>query len=180
MRMKRILVSLAAASLTLLIGVALATLSTPLQQAPLAMAPDQSGVSPSQLDFAEVFRGFEFVGVGVLTDKRACPYGWLESHPLPEEFEAGRTYVFHYMDSAYAEPIFKTLEKRFRTFGMETSVSGRNYLGGGRPVPDTLLFKGKGYGGSVTREAHLIRPKGGKLSASWDVSHYALTLEKGP
>lgn len=178
--MKRSLVGPAVVPLTFLVGVALATLGIPLRQAPLPTAPDQSVTSPPPLDFAEAFRGFDFVGVGATPEHRACPYGWLESHPFPGEFEPWRSYVFHYMDSAHADPVFKTLEKRFRAFGMETSVSGKNYLSAAGPVPDTILFKGRGYGGSVTREAHLIKPKGGKLSASWDVSHYVLMLEKKP
>src|SRR5215212_651530 len=98
--MKRLLVGLAATSRTLLLGVVLAPLRIPFRQAPLPTTPDQSGQPPSQLDFAEVFRGFDFVGVGALPDKQACPHGWLESRPIPEELEVGRTYVFHYMDSA--------------------------------------------------------------------------------
>jgi hypothetical protein len=133
-----------------------------------------------RIDFAEVFRGFDFVGSSVFREEGdACPYGLDESWPIPAVIETHRMYIFHYRDNAGKSSPFYVLQERLRSLGIEADLSDITFHGM-RPHPHILYFQGKGYVGNITGGAHCTLSTCGKESPSWEVSDYVLTLMKEP
>ena len=182
--MRHLLWGMAAASLTFLLGVSVATLIpnpgiAPTMHDASQPAGQSSGRSPGRLDFGEVFSGFDFVGSSVSAAECECPHALKESLPFPQRFEAGRMYVFHNRGSINTDSLFQTLESRFGSFGHATTLKG-SFFSGMRLHPDTLLFHGNGYAGSVSLESHKAKSKGGRESSTWFVHDFVLTLEMAP
>ena len=185
--MRRVLLGVAAASLTILIGVALATLrqaSCPELPKPNASLPAVKPYRESpQPDFREVFRDFDFVGSSSIAeamgDECACPPGSKVALPKPEVFEAGRAYAFRFRGDADTDLLFEALQTRFTSFGLETSVLPGVFLGM-RLHPHGLQFQGRGFEGSVRRSLPRMSSNGSQQSRLWDGADIILFLEKRP
>jgi hypothetical protein len=182
--MRRSLTVIAVVLLSFLLGLAVGK----LKRRPDPTSPVNTASRPAsdtndgkpRVDFAEVFRGFDFAGSRVVhAEDDACPFGEKDARPLPGEVEEGRAYVFHRQDSADRDPQFGALQERIESLGIETSVSGHT-ITGNRLHPEILLFQGKGYVGNVMGHAHRTVSNSGEQSLSSEVSDYVLTLVKVP
>ena len=178
--MRRVLVGAAVALLSFLLGVSVAM----LKLKPEPKCPEEGTSQPATgrdglvqpVDFAKVFRGFDFAGSRVVRDESgSCPFGEADAWSLPEVMESSRTYVFHRWDYGDSDGAFDALQERLESAGVATSASGVNYSGG-RVHPDFLLFQGRGYVGNVRRREHRAALGGTMSVPSRDVSDYVLTF----
>lgn len=184
--MGRVLIGVAVAVLTALIGVSFtmmlpASLHEPSEH-PADVPAAKSAAELARPDFWEVFHDFDLVGSCSASEATAgvctSPHGLKESLPKPEAFEAGRIYAFHYRDSTDTDLLFEALENRLRSFGLDTEVSGS--FSGMRLHPYLILFHGQGYAGRVVLSSHRTVSKGGLETFSTSVYDFTLTFARWP
>jgi hypothetical protein len=178
--MRRILIGAAVALLSFLIGVSVAMLKLKPEPKCAEGGASQPAVGRDGLvqpvDFAEVFRGFDFAGRRDVRDESgSCPFGEADAWPLPEVMETSRTYVFHRRDSGASDAAFDAIQERLESVGIATKASGVN-ITGGRVHTDFLLFQGRGYVGNVGRREHRAASRGAGRITVGEVSDYVLTF----
>ena len=182
--MRRILIGATVALLSFMIGVSVAMLKLggerKCQEGGASQLAAAQGGAATPVDFAEVFRGFDFAGSRVVSDESGtCPFSEADAWPLPEDMGGWRTYVFHRRDGRDDEQAFELLQARFKAQGIETSVP-HGHFHGGRMHPDILLFQGRGYAGNVRPQAHRSASGGEGGLSSGKVSDYVLTFTWQP
>lgn len=125
------------------------------------------------IDFARLFRGFDFVGSSMLSSPNP-PHAVKESHPFPKTFDLGSKYFFHRRASTNGRSAFELLRSRLRELGINSRMSP---LVAGSRFP-TLEFESKGYAGTVIEIPHMQKSRSGKVSIVKNVFDYVLTIDK--
>ena len=127
------------------------------------------------VDFARLFRGFDFVGSSLLSSP-APPHAVRESRPFPKTFDLGAKYFFHRRASIGSRSVFELLKARLRELGINARVSPG--VMGPTPRPYTLEFESKGYAGTVIEIPHVQKSRSSKVSVVKNVFDYVLTIDK--
>ena len=143
-----------------------------------SLAPIIADSEDSRLNLKEVFSDFIFVESRPINSWQDLVHGPRESLTFPEKFEAGREYIFHRRQPTDTDLLFEALENRFRSFGLDTNLSG-NVLGM-RLHPNYLFFRGKAFIGHIQMASHVQISKGGKLNYLPGIADYVLVLEREP
>jgi hypothetical protein len=174
--MRRVIFYSCVGTLTFLAGVSIASLrlvrSTPSVAPPSVSIAANPQESP--FDLRMIFMDFDFVGGGTSNPITAPIHGLSESLPFPEKFEAGHKYVFHRRGSTDTDLLFEALQNRFRSFDLETELSGDVSLG--QLHPDYLSFQGKGFKGYIQMCLHKQISNNGESKYLTDVFDYILIL----